>query len=135
MTTIYETTDRLIGEHVDELLALAWDIDEQPRPMSAEADERGHRPTMPFVRLIAAVHLLYQQHGVDAKGRCHICAERTRVWCTRTRPCTVYAALSFFLTQPDELVLHDIPRPPPTQQSPPVTDLQRTVELPRIRDC
>ena len=68
MTTIYETTDRLIGEHVDELLALAWDIDEQLRPMSAEADERGHRPTMPFVRLIAAVHLLYQQHGVDAKG-------------------------------------------------------------------
>ncbi len=128
MTTLYTTVDRLIGEQLDELLALGWEVDEQLEPLTAETDEFSHQPAMPFVRLISAVRFLYQKHAVDAKGRCRICIERGRLWRrTRAQPCTVHAALSFYLTQHDDLVLAELPRSP-------TFDAEQTIELPRIRD-
>ena len=132
MTNIYETTDRLIDERLDQLRALGWDVDQQLQPASALADGRSHQPTMLFVRLVSAVRLLYQLHRIDAKGRCQICTDRPRLRRTRTRPCTVYSALSFYLTQHDELVLPELPRPP-TAQPRQLSDAEQTMELPRIR--
>ena len=136
MTTLYTTMDRLIGEHLDELLALGWEVDEQLRSAATETDEPSHQPTMPFVRVISAVRLLHQKHTVDAKGRCRICTERRRFWHrTRTQPCTVHSAFSFYLTQSDELVLSEIPRPRAAPGRPPLElDLRPTIELPRIPD-
>ena len=107
MTTIYHTTDRLIDEQLDALFATAWQLDNQ------------------FARLVAAARSLHEQHRVNAKGRCRICSRRPPLRCTSMRICTVYAALSFYLTQPNDLVLREIPRP--------MFDVDQTIELPSIR--
>ena len=72
-----------------------------------------------FVRLVAAAWSLYLRHRVDAKGRCRHCPRR-RGWLgwwggwrfdrRRTGQCTVLATLSFYLMQPTEVVLRDLPR-------------------------
>jgi hypothetical protein len=134
MTTIYETTDRLIGEQLDALLTIAWQLDHRQHAIPADSDEFSHRPTMPIVRLVGAARLLYQQHCVDAKGRCRICARRVRWWPSWIRPCTVYAALNFYLTQPDELVLRELPRPPTALPRPSISDTEQTIEFLRIRN-
>lgn len=137
MTTLYTTMDRLIGEHLDELLTLGWEVDEQLRSAAIETDEPSHQPTMPFARLISAVRLLYQKHTVDAKGRCRICTERGRFWRRmRVQQCFVHAVLSFYLVQSDEVVLSEITRSRTVQRRrrPLRLDLRPTIELPRIRD-
>jgi hypothetical protein len=113
VTTLYDVTDRLIGEHLHALLALGWQVDELLRTALAEpaATEDSAEPTTPFVRLISAARLLYHHHTIDTKGRCRICTRPSRGRRAPTRPCTVHAALSFYLLQPDELVLREIPRP------------------------
>jgi len=89
MTSIYQTTDRLIGEHLDELLTAAWELDTR------------------FVRLVCAARSLRERHRIDAHGRCRTCTRRRRLRRTRARPCTVHVALAYYLTQPAELVLRD----------------------------
>jgi hypothetical protein len=80
MTTLYEVTDRLIGEQLDALLPLGWQIDELLHSAIVEPANRREDPdrTMRFVRLISAARLLYQQHTVDRKGLCGICPSRSR---------------------------------------------------------
>lgn len=60
------------------------------------------------VRSLGALVWLQQRHRVDKRGRCSICrpARRAwwRLWPQRTT-CTVHAALSFYLRQPDWAVL------------------------------
>jgi hypothetical protein len=110
MSSVYETTGRLLGERLEALLEVGWHVDD------LLADQAGvstgtTEECAQFVRLISAAQSLYWQHAVDPRGRCRICVRRSRRWRARLRPCTVYAALSFYLTQPDELVLRDVPRP------------------------
>ena len=72
-----------------------------------------------IVRLVAAAWSLYLRHRVDAKGRCRHCPRR-RGWLgwwggwrfdrRRTGQCTVLATLSFYLMQPTEVVLRELPR-------------------------
>jgi hypothetical protein len=132
VTSIYETTDRLIDEELNELLVLAWDMDDRSPSDSAEP---GHRLTMPLVRLISAALLMHQRHNIDTRGRCRICTSRGRLWRrVRMQPCTVYAALNFYLTQPDGLVLRDMHRPRARPMPRPAPDTLPTIELPRIRD-
>ena len=80
MSSIYETTDRLIGEHLDALLAVAWEADDRLGPEFTHTFESSCQPSMLFVRLVSAARLLYQGHSVDAKGRCRICTTRVRWW-------------------------------------------------------
>lgn len=127
MSSVYETTGRLLGEHLDALLEAGWYVEDllaDQAGASGGATERNAQ----FVRLISAAQSLYWQHAVDAKGRCRICTRRSRLRRTRLRPCTVYSALSFYLTQPDELVLRDIPRPA-TQYSLPLSPDTKSVIL------
>lgn len=109
MTTPYTNMHRLLGEQLDELLALVWEVDEQLQPAVAEFEEPSHQPTVPFARLISAARFLHRQHTVDAKaavasapGEDDSCGAR------QSNPCSVHAALSFYLVQPDEIVLSKI---------------------------
>lgn len=129
MTSIYETTDRLIGEHLDALLEIGWQVDDVVLSMLADRMVFPERSAQ-FVRLVWAVRSLCLQHRKDARGRCRICVKRGRLRRRRlARPCTVYSALSFFLTQPDDLVLRDIPKP---VTMPPPLRAEQTVRLPTI---
>ena len=102
MSSIYATTGRLVTEHLDELLATGWKLTFDSSLVTT--DPR-------VVRLVGAALSLVQQHTVDSHGRCQFCTRRRAARRTRMRPCTVYSAMSFYLTQPDELVLPQIPGP------------------------
>ncbi|MGH3947640.1 MAG: hypothetical protein ACRDSE_00730 [Pseudonocardiaceae bacterium] len=59
------------------------------------------------VRTLGALASLQQRHRVDNRGRCSTCRAAHRAWWPwppRTT-CTVHAALSFYLRQPDWAVL------------------------------
>lgn len=60
------------------------------------------------VRVVGTLVWLQQRHQVDDHGRCSTCRAAPRAW-WRPWPkrigCTVHAALSFHLRQPDQFVL------------------------------
>lgn len=121
MTSIYDTTSRLIGEYLDALLSASW----QPDGIESDRDMR-------VVRLVAAAMALCRQHEVDGKGRCQVCTRRRAVRRRRLRPCTVYAVMNFYLTQPDELVLPQLPERHAHQVQHTSPEAEATVRLPRI---
>lgn len=92
MTTVYTTTDRLITEQLSALAAAVSDGN-----------------ATPFARLVGAAILLHDQHRIDARGHCRFCPRR-RLLRRLARSCTVHSALGFFLTQPDKLVLPELPQ-------------------------
>jgi hypothetical protein len=113
MTSIYATTSRLIDECLEALLAASQLLDGRTNDSNSQ-----------FVRLAGAGLALARQHTVDGKGRCRICTRRRRLRRRRMRPCSVYSALSFYLTQPDELVQQVLPelasaRPAPRTRAAP----------------
>ena len=119
MTSLYTTTSRLVGEYLDALLGLGWRL-----------DDLDDDPDLRVVRLAGAALALTQQHAIDSKGRCRICTRRRHLRRTRTRPCTVYAALSFYLTQPYELALRQFARPGVDRSRPTAPEAETTVRLP-----
>lgn len=119
VTAMYVTTSRLIVERLEAALATAWQFEHQV------AD-----PDVSLVRVVGAGLALIRQHTVDGKGRCRICIQRRRWRRVRRRPCTVYGALMFYLTQPDALVLRQLSEPDRSGGEP--NAAERTVRLPRL---
>ncbi|MGH3875127.1 MAG: hypothetical protein ACRDSR_27125 [Pseudonocardiaceae bacterium] len=68
------------------------------------------------IRLVGALLPLQQCHRVDRHGRCPICRANPRWWWPWPKrvPCTVHAALSFSLRQPERFVLSAITDNPAT---------------------
>lgn len=56
-------------------------------------------------RACAVLYLLLCDHPVDGQGRCQRCRRRGAVLGRRRRECRIYLAASFWLRQPDEVVL------------------------------
>jgi hypothetical protein len=104
MTSLYATTSRLIEERLEALLNAG-------QPLDGRTDDSNAQ----LMRLAGAGLALAQQHTVDGKGRCRICTRRRRLYRRRMRPCSVYSALSFYLTQPDELVQQVLPELAPAR--------------------
>jgi hypothetical protein len=96
MTSAFLMTSKLVRTRIERLLAVA-----------ATLDQLAGEPVR-FVRLAAAALDLVQQHAIDEKGRCRFCVRRRRWRRFRARPCTVYAAFSAYLIQPDGLVQRQI---------------------------
>jgi hypothetical protein len=79
----YHTTHRLAAEHLAEALH-AWVLG---KPVNGDS----------FFRSTVALYSLLLAHPVDRHGRCRSCRQRRR-------GCRVYAAVSFYLHQPDHVV-------------------------------
>lgn len=88
--TLYEAYGRELGVLLDELLAGEVVSDR----VTAER----------LVRAVGTLQRLHDRHRLDRHGRCAICWPMPRTW-WRPWPkrsiCTVHAALTFFLRQPD----------------------------------
>ncbi len=86
MSSVYEVRWRVLRERVEAILI---------RAEHAHGDEE-------FVRLAALGLALLDRHKVDDKGRCR-CCRSYRGWRQRSRQCTVFPMLSFYLCQPRRL--------------------------------
>jgi hypothetical protein len=95
VTSAFVMTSQLVQQRIELLLHAAM--------LGQVVDEPDR-----FVRLAAGALAVVQQHTIDDKGRCRFCARRRRWRRVRARPCTVHAAFSAYLTQPDELVQRQI---------------------------
>jgi hypothetical protein len=95
VTSAAVLTSRLVEKRIELLLHAA---------MLGQPTDESDR----FVRLAASALALVQQHAIDDKSRCRFCTRRRRWRRVRARPCTVYAAFSAYLTQPDDLVHRQI---------------------------
>ncbi|MGH3806762.1 MAG: hypothetical protein ACRDRU_09035 [Pseudonocardiaceae bacterium] len=61
-----------------------------------------------LVRSVGALAYLHERHTIDKHGRCGQCWQAPRRWrrpWPKRSTCSVHAALSFFLRQPDDFVL------------------------------
>jgi hypothetical protein len=120
VTSAFGLTSRLVEERIEQLLCVAGTLDDL-------VDEPAR-----FVRLAAGALALVQQHAVDNKGRCRFCTRRRRWRRVRARPCTVHAAFSAYLTQPDDLVQRQITELTRRRHSVEVTVMTRPT--PRLGD-
>ncbi|MGH3611048.1 MAG: hypothetical protein ACRDRK_00195 [Pseudonocardia sp.] len=89
--TLYRLFDRELSELLDTVLA---------GEVVADRDTAEH-----LIRTIGALLHLHAQHPVDAHGRCSSCRPPRIRWPWRRSPCSVHAALSFYLRHPPDLVL------------------------------
>jgi hypothetical protein len=129
MTSLYATTSRLIDEYLEALLTASQLLDGGTNDSNSQ-----------FVRLAGAGLALAQQHTVDSKGRCRICTRRRHLRRRRMRPCSVYSALSFYLTQPDELVQQVLPELIPARPAPEPVEADQcgntsVIQTSRQRSC
>lgn len=88
---------RLLGEQLQELLDHVQQSAEFSKPQQAE-----------LVRLLGAMIALQAQHRVNGRGRCRVCWT-TRRW-SRRQQCSVHAALTFYLIQPEVGIAEVSPR-------------------------
>jgi hypothetical protein len=94
LLTVTSTSDRLLGESLDELMEqLACTDGRLPATSIAR-----------LARLLSAVSALRDAHDVDADGRCLRCRGDGWSWpYSRRRPCSVYQVLDEFGHEPSPL--------------------------------
>jgi hypothetical protein len=85
--TVASTSDRLLGECLDELMEQLARTDGR-LPAASIAS---------LARLVSAVSALRYLHDVDADGRCTHCRGDGGLWQHGTQPCSVYRVLDEFL--------------------------------------
>lgn len=94
--SVHATLHRVFAAELSELLDTV---------LAGEVADRATAERL--VRSVGALVHLHERHPIDKHGRCGRCWTPPRRWCPwpKRSTCSVHAALSLFLRQPDDFVL------------------------------